>query len=241
MAADELICGDEAVLAMLDGWFAGRSDDWWEGFYADRDKPVPFFGDAPDECLAQWVDEHAAASGRALDIGCGNGRNARFLAARGFDVDGVDYAQAAIDWATQRAAELGVAVRWHCRSVFDLDLPVGGFDLAYDSGCFHHLAPHRRHTYVKRVREALRPGGWFGLVCFRPEGGSGLTDEQVYERRSVGGGLGYTEAQLRAIWSTGLEVHSTRRMLKPPPGADVFGEEFLSVLWARKPVDAAGR
>jgi SAM-dependent methyltransferase len=240
--ADELkpICGEEAVLAMLDGWFAGRADDWWEGFYADRKKPVPFFGDAPDECLAEWVaplaGSQAAPRGRALDIGCGNGRNARFLASRGFDVDGVDYAQAAIDWATQRASELGVPVRWHCRSVFDMALPAGGFDLVYDSGCFHHLAPHRRHTYVQLVSRALRPGGWFGLVCFRPEGGSGLSDAEVYERRTLGGGLGYTEAQLRAIWATGLEVHGTRRMLKPPPGAEVFGEDFLSVLWARKPL-----
>jgi SAM-dependent methyltransferase len=238
--ADELICGEAAVLAMLDGWFAGRAGDWWEGFYADRQKPVPFFGDAPDENLAEWADAHAAPGLRALDIGCGNGRNSRFLASRGFEVDGVDYAQAAIDWASQRANELGVPVRWHCQSVFELGMPAGSFDLVYDSGCFHHLAPHRRHTYVQLVSEALRPGGWFGLVCFRPEGGSGLSDAEVYERRTLGGGLGYTEAQLRAIWATGLEVQGTRRMLKPPPDAEVFGEEFLSVLWARKPVHSTG-
>jgi len=40
-------------------------------------------------------------------------------------------------------------------------------------------------------------------LCFRPEGGSGYTDQQVYERASLGGGLGYSEDRLRAMWDTG--------------------------------------
>ena len=47
------------------------------------------------------------------------------------------------------------------------------------------------------VANALKPGGYFGLVCFAPEGGSGYTDEEAYERGSLGGGLGYTESALR--------------------------------------------
>jgi len=73
-----------------------------------------------------------------------------------------------------------------------------GFDLAYDGGCFHHVAPHRRQSYVDVVAGLLRPGGCFGLICFSPEGGSGNSDAEFYDKRSLGGGLGYGEEQSRA-------------------------------------------
>jgi hypothetical protein len=106
--------------------------------------------------------------------------------------------------------------------------------LIYDSGCFHHIAPHRRAQYVDLVINALRPGRWFGLTCFRPEGGSGLTDEQVYDRGTLGGGLGYTEERLREIWSRDLQVRSIRQMKKPSDDSGLFGETFLWVMLAQK-------
>ena len=81
---------------------------------------------------------------------------------------------------------------------------------------------------------ALKPGGCFGLACFRPEGGSGLSDDEVYERRSLAGGLGYTEQRLREIWSNGFQIHALRQMRKPAPGSSLFGEPFLWVLLACK-------
>ena len=157
-----------------------------------------------------------------------------FLARRGFAVEGVDYSQAAIDWARERVEAAGAQVLLRLESVFDLDLAPGSHDLVYDSGCFHHIAPHRRQLYVERVARALKPGGWFGLTCFRPEGGSGYSDEQVYERRTLGGGLGYTEARLREIWSAHLQVRVVRQMVKPSAGSGRFGEPFLWALLAQK-------
>ena len=85
-------------------------------------------------------------------------------------------------------------------AIFDAEIEEGAYDLVYDSGCLHHLPPHRRKDNVGLVKRALKPGGSFGLVCFRPDGGSGYTDEQVYEHWSLGGGLGYSEESLRALW-----------------------------------------
>ncbi len=95
------------VLRLLDGLFAPEADrwtsgaaSWWDGFYADRDKPVPFFVAKPDENLVGYVDRGLiGGGGRALDLGCGPGRNALQLAARGFEVDGVDLSPTAVAWA----------------------------------------------------------------------------------------------------------------------------------------------
>ena len=221
-------------MAALDASLAGQGNDRWDAFYANRARPCPFFVTAPDESLAGWVGDGRVGPGRAIDLGCGAARNAIFLARRGFSVEGVDYAQTAIDWAKERVEAAGADVVLRCQSVFDLDLKPGSYDLVYDSGCFHHLAPHRRQRYVDLVANALKPGGWFGLTCFRPEGGSGYSDKQVYERRSLGGGLGYSEERLRELWSSELQLRVVRQMNKPSAESGLFGEPFLWALLAQK-------
>lgn len=223
----------DSRIAELDAQLA-PTDIRWDSFYADRAKPCPFFVAFPDESLAEWVGSGAIAPGRAIDLGCGHGRNAVYLAKQGFRVEGLDVSATALQWARDRAAEARVDVTWRNKSVFDAQLAAGSYALVHDSGCFHHIAPHRREQYVDLVVNALQPGGWFTLTTFRPEGGSGYTDDQVYERGSLGGGLGYTEDQLRAFWSRGLEVQQVRQMRKAAPGSQLFGEDFLWVLLARK-------
>ena len=223
----------EHRLAELDAQLAPK-DIRWDSFYADRAKPCPFFVASPDESLAEWVGSGRIATGRALDLGCGHGRNAVFLARHGFQVEGLDLSATALRWAQERAVDAGVDVTWRNESVFDATFTAGGYALVHDSGCFHHIAPHRREQYVDLVVRALRPGGWFTLTTFRPEGGSGYTDDEVYERSSLGGGLGYTEEQLRAFWSRGLDVQQVRQMRKQAAGSGLFGEDFLWVLLARK-------
>lgn len=126
-------------------------------------------------------------------------------------------------------------MRFQRCSIFDATVADGSYDLVYDCGCFHHLPPHRRRDHVDLVSRALRPGGSYGLVCFRPEGGSGYTDQQVYERASLGGGLGYSAARLRALWDTvPFSLRVLRRMRKTDGQEPRFGEDFLWVLLATK-------
>ncbi len=74
-----------------------------------------------------------------------------------------------------------------------------------------------------------------GLVCFRPEGGSGYTDQQVYERASLGGGLGYSEDRLHALWDRPpFRLRELRQMRKTDGQEPCFGEDFLWVLLATK-------
>ena len=173
---DRFICTTDDVLRALDDLLEARGGEWWDGFFADRSKPVPFFADRQDESLVEWFGAGLLAPGRVLELGCGPGRNAIYLAGQGCRVEAVDFSAGAIEWARQRAEAAGAAVEFRCCSIFDATFGEAAYDLVYDSGCFHHLAPHRRRDYVELVDRALKPGGRFGLVCFRPEGGSGLTD-----------------------------------------------------------------
>jgi len=232
---ERLIYSAEDVLSMLDDLLSGRDGSWWDGFYADRAKPVPFFAAWPDENLVEWFAQGRLGPGRALELGCGNGRNAVYLASQGCRVDAVDFSAGAIGWARERAAAADVCVNFQCRAIFDASVRDGSYDLVYDSGCFHHLPPHRRRDYVELVLRALKPGGGYGLVCFRPEGGSGLSDQEVYERRGLAGGLGYSRERLLAVWDGRLEILQLRQMIKTSAPVKQFGEDFLWVLLGRKP------
>ncbi|MCM2430500.1 class I SAM-dependent methyltransferase [Streptomyces sp. RKAG337] len=237
------------VLRLLDGLFAPGADrwtagaaDWWDGFYADRSRPVPFFVARPDESLASYLDRGLIAPGRALDLGCGPGRNALHLASLGFEVDAVDLSPAAITWAEDRAREAGADIRFHCADAFALtDTELNGpYDLIHDSGCFHHLPPHRRISYLALLDRALAPGGHLALTCFAAGAagmGSELPDTDFYRESGLQGGLAYTPESLRWIFSDLTEIE-LRRMHDEPPESPYFGEPFLWTALFRRDAEA---
>ncbi|QIY58631.1 class I SAM-dependent methyltransferase [Streptomyces sp. RPA4-5] len=224
------------VLRLLDDLFAPEADRWtsegaawWDGFYADRDRAVPFFVAKPDEHLVSYLDRGLIAPGRALDLGCGPGRNALYLASLGFDVDAVDLSPAAVAWAEERAREAGARVAFHCGDAFASagDALSGPYDLIHDSGCFHHLPPHRRISYLALLDRLLAPGGHLSLTCFAAGGmGSELPDVEFYRQSRLHGGLAYSPESLRRIFSDLTEVE-LRRMHDEPPESPYFGETFL--------------
>lgn len=103
--------------------------------------------------------------GRALELGCGTGRQAIELARRGWDVTAVDYVPAAIDQACSRAEEQGAMVRFLIGDVTRLDeLPLGDpFDVVYDNKCFHGLPAAARPLYSAAIPKACRAGATFLL------------------------------------------------------------------------------
>jgi SAM-dependent methyltransferase len=213
------------LLDMLDRLFE-PVEGQWDRFYADRERKVPFFAAKPDENLVSYVERGLIRPGRALDLGCGPGRNALYLAEAGFDVDAVDLSAGAIDWARQRADDAGASIRFHQGNVFHLPELTGPYDLVYDSGCFHHLSPHRRISHLALVRRVLAPGGHFGLTCFVTEECTDRTDLDYYRTPKLDGGLGYSPTELRAIFSEFTEVE-LRRMRELPEDGPRMGVPFL--------------
>lgn len=122
-------------------------------------------------------------------------------------------------------------VRFVCGDAFVPGVLEGPYDLVHDSGCFHHLPPHRRVGHLALLDRVLAPGGLFSLTAFAAgEGGMGseLPDADLYRRGRLDGGLAYTDDSLRAVFADLTEVE-LRRMRDEPADSPRFGEPFL---WA---------
>ena len=141
---DPFIYTSDDVPSMSGALVQGSGGAWWDEYFADRARPSPFFAGWPDENLVAWFGEGLLAPGRVLELGCGHGRNATYLASLGCSVDAVDFSAQAISWARERARQAGAMVEFQCRSIFDAAFTAASYDLVYDLGCFHHLPPHRR-------------------------------------------------------------------------------------------------
>lgn len=108
------------------------------------------------ELTADWPP------GRALDVACGEGRTAIWLASRGWQVRAVDFSSAGIDKGRERAAAEGVDVEWQVGDVSTADLG-SGYDLV---ALLYLQLPHEQMArVVARCVEALAPGGRLVVIA----------------------------------------------------------------------------
>jgi SAM-dependent methyltransferase len=133
-----------------------RSD--WDARYAEKGL---VWGLDPNRFVAAELAE--LAPGRALDLACGEGRNAVWLAARGWQVTGVDFSQVAIDRARRLADERGVRIELVVGDVLDTTLADAAFELVLIA--YLQLPPDERRTVLDRAAAATAPGGTFLLVA----------------------------------------------------------------------------
>lgn len=239
MAKNDIAANDE-LLELLDNLLEERDSRWWTKFYADPNRKCPFLTENPDENLIELVENsEITLPSKVLELGCGNGRNSNYLSGLGFDVDGVDFSETAIATARENSLKANNSARYYCQSIFDFDYSGESYDAVYDSGCFHHIAPHRRPDFLSIVLRALKPGGIFAMVCFAPGGGSDYSDREVYEKRSLGGGLSFTEESLNKIFSKQFQNIRVRKMNALSENSRAFGRDFLWAVRMEKKQQAA--
>ncbi len=102
-------------------------------------------------------------AGRALDLACGEGRNAVWLAARGWRVTGVDFSEVALEKARKLAEAAGVDGEWIAGDLRHYEPEPRAFDLAI---LFYLQVPaDDRRTAVHAAAEAVAPGGTLLLVA----------------------------------------------------------------------------
>ncbi len=203
-----LVKNNDDLYELLDSLLK-EPTEFWDTFYQDKEKNIPFFCDSPDEHLVKYMDSEMIQPRNVLEIGCGNGRNAIHLAQKGCTVTAVDLSQQAIDWAKEQADVQNVNITFICENIFNLKLESQNFDYIYDSGCFHHLSPHRRVSYIQFINKYLKNNGYFSISAFKENGkygGSALSDKQYYIDRSLHGGLGYSRDKLQMLFSDFQEI-----------------------------------
>lgn len=122
------------------------------------------FGIHPE--LAALVESRRIAPCRAIDLGCGVGREANYLASMGFDVTGIDISPTAIDMARKAAKETGVGTTFLVDDVTTLTQVEGPFDLVVDYGTFNDLDHGSKDEYMQRVMPLTRAGTHLVLMCF---------------------------------------------------------------------------
>jgi SAM-dependent methyltransferase len=99
----------------------------------------------------------ALAPGRALDVACGEGRNAVWLASKGWHVTGVDFSRAGLAKAQRLATDRGVEVAWVEADVVEWQPPSASFDVVVV--LYLHLPAEQRRQALARAAAALAPGG----------------------------------------------------------------------------------
>lgn len=120
--------------------------------------------------------------GSALDVGCGTGENALFLASRGHPVVGIDRVERALSKARAKAAERSLAAEFLTGNALALDRLGRTFDTAIDVGLFHTLEDDDRPRYAAALRTALLPDGRAFLLCWSERNPWGYGPRRVTRR-----------------------------------------------------------
>jgi methyl halide transferase len=139
----------------------------------------------PSPELVKMVRERTLRPVRTLELGCGTGADAIFLAKHGFEVTAVDSSPTAIDRARTRAEQSGALLRIVLDDVYGFAERCGTFDLVYDAGFYHYM----RRTELTRFLDLLWRVTYPGSAYFALAGSA--------KERADGGPPGVSEDEIR--------------------------------------------
>lgn len=148
---------------------------------------ISWFTGAVSPMLSQLVIDGTLQPGqKVVDLGCGAGVQAAFLAKHGMDVTGVDSSPAALEAARRLIELFGVELDLVQADILETTLPDGHADVVNDSFIYHNVRPEARDAYVAESARILKPGGLMVVVGFsdRMTPGSGpirLTSDDVLD------------------------------------------------------------
>jgi SAM-dependent methyltransferase len=131
---------------------------------------IPWNFKTPPDVLENLVRTGKITPCKTIDLGCGTGNYAIYLAGEGFDVTAVDISSSAIKIAKNNASQKGIDCNFIVADILgDLKQIQSTFNFAYDWELLHHIFPSGREKYIRNVYRLLNPGGQYLSVCFSEE------------------------------------------------------------------------
>ncbi len=135
----------------------------WEDAYKTT---PPWDTGRPQPAFVELVEAGEISKGVVLDVGCGTGENALYLATSGFSVVGVDLSRRAIVAAKAKASERNLKADFRLTNALSLGFRNGHFDNAIDSGLFHTFNDKDRVAFAREIARVLTTDGRYFMLCF---------------------------------------------------------------------------
>jgi SAM-dependent methyltransferase len=178
------------------------------------DGRAPWDTGQPQPAIVKLADA-GLITGRVLDVGCGTGDNALFLAERGFSLTGVDSAPSALAAARAKARERGLEVSFVLMDALELARLTERFDTAVDSGLLHVFSDEDRARLIGGLHAVLVPGGSYHLLCFS-------------EHATLPGPRRLSQADIRASFARGWVVETIEAARFDIRGNATGGDAWLA-------------
>lgn len=189
--------------------------DMWDGRYRERGA---VWGGEPNRFVVEVATD--IEPGTALDLGCGQGRNALWLASLGFDVTGLDLSPVAVEQAEAMAAELGIDATFEAVDLLEWDPEGRVWDLVLLA--YIHLPEVLRKRVHAAALKAVAPGGRVVVIAHHLDNyGSGTGGPSNPDWL-------FTEAQLAGDFSN-LNIVRNERVVRPTENGDALDVVCVAV------------
>jgi SAM-dependent methyltransferase len=172
---------------------------------------LPWNLENPPHILADMIESGKISPCRAVDLGCGAGNLSSYLAAKGFDVTGVDISAEAIRIAREKRSGKGLRCNFVRADLLeDLYEKIGSFDFALDWEVLHHIFPPDRAKYLNNVDRILNRYGRYLSLCFS-EKDPGFGGRGKIRKTSLGTVLYMSsESELEELFTSKFHVHELK-------------------------------
>lgn len=188
----------------------------WENTYRENPlEELPWEEGRPAAELVALIESGVVDKGPVLDICCGSGNNAVYLAKQGYTCHGIDISTTAVGYAQQQAAKTGVSCQLTSGNALALHYPDNMFTLVFDRGCFHSFSPGDRQTYIRGIHRVLQPTGKYQLLCFSTKDHRG------------GPPYAFSSRDIQRYFSPLFKIHYIKELAPAVRGVNAY---FLSVL-----------
>ena len=168
---------------------------------------IPWNKEEPPELLVELVESGKVQPCRAIDLGCGVGNYAMYLAGKGFEVTGADISPKAIAIAKENANKKDLTCNFLVADIVtEFDKVKQKWDFAYDWGVLHHILPEQRQQYVRNVHQIINPKGKYLSVCFS-EKDTGFESSGKFRTTKIGSVLYFSsEEELQKLFEPYFQI-----------------------------------